>query len=221
MEITKFAQSCVMIESNGKKIIVDPGIIGLDDEVIKKWKNVDYVFVTHKHGDHFSQEAFDKIKKDTTKIYSSQEVANAFSKTNFEIIKEGEKFELDEIKVEVVKAVHGYLPILKGDKAINENIGFVIEIEGKKLYFTSDTIGFPNPAKCDILFVPVSNHGLVMGAFGAAQFAKETAAKLVIPIHQNNPTYPVDFEKVKIEFDKENLNYKILEIGENFEIEEL
>jgi L-ascorbate metabolism protein UlaG (beta-lactamase superfamily) len=218
MKIIKFAQSCVMIETKGKKILVDPGTLSSEEE-FEKMKEPDYVFITHKHGDHFNENAFNKIKKEETKIYSTQEVASAFPKTNFEILKEEDNFEIDDIKLEVVKAVHGYMPFLKKKNAeIEENVGYIFEIEGKKIYHTSDTICFKNNYECDILFVPVCNHGLVMGAFEAALFAKETEAGLVVPMHYDNPKYPANLEKVKKEFDKAEINYKILGIEESFEI---
>jgi L-ascorbate metabolism protein UlaG (beta-lactamase superfamily) len=218
MKITKFAQSCVMVENNGGKILVDPGTLSSEEE-FEKMKEPDYVFITHKHSDHFNEEAFNKIKKEETKIYSTQEVANEFSNVNFKIIKENDNFDLPFGKVEVVKAVHGYLPLLTHKGAeIGENIGYIFEIKGKRIYFTSDTISFKKDYNCDILFVPVCNHGLVMGPFEAALFAKETGAEVAVPIHYDNPKYLANLEKVKEEFTKAELNYKILEIGESFEI---
>ena len=218
MKLTKFAQSCVMIETNNIKILIDPGVISSEEEK-ELWKNPDYVFITHKHSDHFDEDTFHNIKTESTKIYSSREVQNAFSKTKFEIVKEGDIIDLDKIKVEVVKAVHGYMPFLTHNNAeINENVGYIITVEGRKLYFTSDSISFKNNYKCNIIFVPVCNHGLVMGPFEAAQFAKETKAEIVIPYHYDNPRFPTGMEKIKEEFEKQKLNYKIMQSGEVLEI---
>lgn len=215
MKITKFAQSCIMIETNNTKILVDPGTLSSEKE-IEQMTNVDFVFVTHRHGDHFSQDLFDKIKKESTIIYSTNEVASVFTNTNFKIIKEEDNLELSFGKVEVVKAVHGYLPHLTAKGAeINENVGYILEIEDKKLYFVSDSICFKNDYTADALFVPICNHGLVMGPFDAGQFAKKINPKLVIPIHNDNPSYTTDLNKVKEEFNKVELNYKILEIGQS------
>jgi L-ascorbate metabolism protein UlaG (beta-lactamase superfamily) len=219
MKITKFAQSCLMIESQRKKILIDPGNIELKNITLSQWKEPDFVFVTHRHGDHFNEEAFNKIKKDTTKIFSTQEVASTYPNTKFEILRENAIINIKIGEVRVVRAVHGYLPFLtKNNAEINENVGYIIEIEKKKLYFTSDSISFKNNYKCQVLFVPICNHGLVMGPFEAALFAKETGANLVIPIHYDNPKFPADLEKVKEEFDNAGLHWKFLEIGETIEI---
>lgn len=206
-----------MIETNKYKIVIDPGTFSSEEET-KKMKDVDFIFITHRHGDHFNEEIFNKIRKETTKIYSTKEVQENYKNTKFEIIQKNDILELEFGKARVVKAVHGYLPTLtKNNSEINENIGYIFEIENKRIYHPSDTIIFKNNYKCNILFAPVCNHGLVMGPFEAAKFAKETQAELVIPIHYDNPKYPIEINKVKTEFEKEELSYKILKIGEEIE----
>ena len=57
-----------------------------------------------------------------------------------------------------------------------------------------------------------------MGPFEAAEFAKETEATLVIPMHYDNPKFPANMEKVKEEFEKHKLKYKILDLKESVEV---
>lgn len=220
MKLTKFPQSCILIETKGKRILIDPGNLLFDERFLKEaWSNIDILLVTHKHRDHCFDEAILKIIKNSkTKFYTSQEVIDGHPDLSAIIIKEGEVLDLDGIKVEAVKAVHGYLPHLKGGNEIKENLGYIIDNGEKKVYHTSDSISFKNDYKCDVLFVPVCNHGLVMGPFEASRFAKETDAKLVIPIHYDNPLYPVDLDEVEDKFNKEDLHYSILNIGESIEI---
>ena len=91
-------------------------------------------------------------------------------------------------------------------------------MDERKIYVTSDTICFQNDYKCDILCVPVSDYGVVMGAFEASLFAKETEAKVVIPLHADSPKYPVNFNFVKEMFEKSEIEYKILENDESIEV---
>jgi len=218
MKLTKFAQSCIMIESNEQKILIDPGAILLDEKTIQKWMHPDFILITHKHFDHFDENAIKKIISPKTIIYASSETAKEYPSTKFEIVKERDKFNLGKIKVEVVKAVHGHHALMPKGKEVREAIGYILEINGKKLYHTGDTISFPNEYKCNILFVPFNNHGVCMGPFEAALFAKETGAELIIPIHFDNEKLPGDKEKFKIELEKNKLNYKFLKIGESIEI---
>ncbi|MCK5589068.1 MAG: MBL fold metallo-hydrolase [Candidatus Pacebacteria bacterium] len=217
MKITKFAQSCILIETNNKKILIDPGCLQFKESLLQnQWANIDILLITHKHGDHYLYEAVQEIVKNPkTKFYTSQEVANSHPELSPKIIKEGDILHLNDITIEIVKAVHGYMPFLTENNAIKENIGYIINDGNKKAYHTSDTISFKNNYKCDIIFVPISNHGLVMGTYEASLFAKETEAKLIIPIHFDNPKYPTNLNNAKEEFEKEKLNFKILKIGES------
>jgi len=219
MKITKYPQSCLLIESNGKKILIDPGILSYEDSFLNNWKDADLILITHKHTDHCYTEIIKEIfKNNKSKIYSSKEVQEFNIDLLINIVRDGDVFEFEGIKIEVVKAVHGYIPALKGEKEINENIGFIIELENKRIYITSDTICFKNDYKCDVLCLPVSNHGLVMGPFEAALFAKETGANLIVPIHMDNPKFPTEVNEIKKNFEEQELNYKILEIGESINI---
>ena len=219
MKITKFTQSCLLIETRDKRILIDPGSIGYDESLLTNgWDDIDILLVTHKHGDHFCEPAVAEITKNPkTKLYSSAEVAATYPKVQFNVVAAGDVID-EGIKIEVVSAVHGYMPFLRGAGEVNENIGYIITVEGKRIYVTSDTVCFKNDYKCDVLCLPVSSHGLVMGVFDAALFAKETEASLVIPIHMDNPKFPVDITELKTGFDKAELNYKVLAVGESLEI---
>lgn len=114
MKITRFAQSCLLVEANGKRILIDPGYIQYKESYPQnEWSDIDVILVTHKHADHCHIDAIKEITKDQkTKFYSSQEVANAFPTLTPEIVKDGDVLTFDDIKVEVVKAVHGWVPHL-------------------------------------------------------------------------------------------------------------
>lgn len=219
MKLTKYPQSCLLIESENKKILIDPGVLSYDESFLKEWKRVDLILITHKHIDHCHAEVIKKITENKKiKVYSSKEVAEFYVNLPIKIVRAGDIIDFDEIRIEVLKAVHGYIPPLRGENEINENIGFMLIIQGKRIYLPSDTICFKNDYKCDILALPVSGHGLVMGPFEAALFAKETEANLIIPIHMDNPRFPTDLERLKNEFGENGLNYKLNKIGESIEI---
>lgn len=204
-----------MIHTDKIKILVDPGKIDYKDEYKEDWLNADVILITHKHGDHCYAEL---LKEYSGKIYSSSEVQNAYPNLNINIVKAGDKINLDSINFEVVEAKHGYLPRLKNGNEIFENVGFILNIENKKLYFTSDTLNFNNNYKCDILFAPVSNHGLVMGIYEVIKYYEELEAKIIIPCHMDNPDFPVNTDELIAQFESNNVIYKILRYGEEFNI---
>ena len=218
MKITKYPQSCLLIETKGRKILIDPGTLKYKEQYFEVWNNVDIILITHKHPDHCNIEVLEKINSNI-KIYSTQEVQNVNKNININIVKENDIIELDNIKIEVVHAIHGYQPLLKGDKEVNENVGYIIDDGENRLYSTSDTICFKNQYKADILCIPVTGHGLTMSAFEAALYAKEVGATLVIPIHMDNPAFPPDYKFIDEMFNKYNVEYEILDNDETIEVE--
>lgn len=218
MKITKFPQSCLLIETKGKKILVDPGILKYEDRYFDTWNSTDIILITHKHPDHCNTEVLEKIN-DTIKIYSTKEVQDANKNLDINIVKENDVMQLDKINIEVVHAIHGYQPLLKGDKEIHENVGYIIDDGENRLYITSDTICFRNDYKADIICTPVTGHGLTMSAFEAALYSKEVGATLTIPIHMDNPAFPPDFKFIEEMFNKYDVEYEILENKESIEVE--
>lgn len=218
MKIQKLPQSCLLVETKNKKILIDPGNLKYKEEYFDIWNSVDVIFITHKHPDHCNEDILKKLDKNI-KIYSTNEVKETYPNLNIIVIKENDVIEVGDVKVEVVHAIHGYQPLLKGDKEVHENVGYIIDDGNNRLYTTSDTICFRNDYKADILCIPVTGHGLTMSAFEASLYAKEVGAVLTIPIHMDNPAFPPDFEYIKEMFDKVEVEYDILENDEIIEIE--
>ena len=217
MKITKYPQSCLLIETKGKKILIDPGILKYKDEYFNIWNNVDIILITHKHPDHCNTAVLEKLDKSIL-IYSTKEVKDANESLSINIIKENDILKIGDITIEVVHAIHGYQPLLKG-KEINENVGYIIDDGENRLYTTSDTICFKNDYKANILCVPITGHGLTMSAFEAALYAKEVGANVTIPVHMDNPAFPPDLNSFKEMFEKYGAEYEILENDETIEIE--
>jgi len=217
MKITKYPQSCLLIETKEKKILIDPGILKYKDEYFNIWNDVDIILITHKHPDHCNTAVLEKLNKSIL-IYSTKEVKEANENLSINTIKENDILKLGDITIEVVHAIHGYQPLLKG-KEINENVGYIIDDGENRLYTTSDTICFKNDYKANILCVPITGHGLTMSAFEAALYAKEVGATLTIPVHMDNPAFPPDLNYFKEMFEKYEAEYEILENDETIEIE--
>ncbi len=215
MKITKYPQSCLMIETNNKRILIDAGGLKYRDKFLEEWKTADVILITHKHGDHINS---DVLKDFNIPIYSTQEVQDTYPEIKFNIAKENDILDFGSIKIEIVKAVHGYNPLLKNGGQVFENVGYIVDDGNHRLYVTSDTICFNNDYKADIVALPVTAHGLTMSAFEASLFSKELGASLVLPIHMDNEKYPTDINYMKENFDKFEINYKVLDIEESIVI---
>lgn len=213
MKIKKYPHSCILIETQGKQVLFDPGNIKVKDEYIEEWKKVDAIFVTHRHGDH----CYAKVLKDLeVPIYSTAEVQEKYPELKVKIVREGDCITLDDIKVEVVNAIHGYLPSMKND-SIKENVGYILDDGNKRVYISGDTICFENDYKADIACIGVSGH-VSMTEYEAGLTALEMGASLLIPVHMESPNHPVQLEKVVSTLKSLGVTYKVLENGQVLEV---
>lgn len=222
MKITKFNQSCLLVETKNKRILVDPGNIGYNEALLNDWKDIDYILITHRHPDHCNVEAINSIvKRDNSRVYTTKEVADNTSLINPIIIKQGDVIDLVNVKVEVTKAIHGFLTIMKKvGGEIFENVGYIIDDGEKRLYVTSDTINFNNDYKCDILCMPFNGNGLTLGIIDGVMFAQDINPEIIIPVHMEHPLpfMNPDLELLKSEIEKAGLKYQFLNLKQTIEV---
>lgn len=222
MKITKYNHSCLLIEANNKRILVDPGIIGYNDEILAKyWQYIDCILVTHKHDDHCNAIAIDRIvARDNCKFYTSYEVVETQPIYGALLVKPGDVIDLENnIRIGVVRAVHGYLPKMKGNE-VKTNLGYIIDDGKCKVYITSDSICFDNGIKCDVICMPFNGNGLTFGEYDGSMYAKACQAKLVLPIHMEHPDPNMmpNLYKLDKHLKEVGIEYKILDFNESIEI---
>lgn len=223
MKITKFNQSCLLVETKNKRILIDPGNIGYNENLLNDWTDIDYILITHRHRDHCNVEAINTIvKRDNATVYTTNEVVSNTNLINPIIIKQGDIIDLGNIKVEVTKAIHGFFTKMKKSGGeILENVGYIIDDGEKRLYTTSDTINFNNDYKCDILCMPFNGNGLTLGIIDGVMFAQDINPELLLPIHMEHPLpfMNPDIDNLKSEIEKAGIKYKLLNLEETIVVE--
>ncbi len=205
MKIKKFPQSCVLVESNNVKILIDPGIVNFDEKFLKDWKNADCVLITHKHGDHINADALTKLN---LPIYSTNEVQQCYPTLKINVVKVGDKYEIGSIKIEVVKAVHGYIS-QAGE--IAENVGYILDDGTQKFYVSSDTIRFNGieKNKCDVAMIDCTAFDASMNLWGAMQTYKDVQAKLLIVAHQDSGMMKYEQNEIEKYLTSNGVNFVI------------
>lgn len=178
-KIEIISHSAIKIKS--KNIIyIDPF------KVAKEYKDADYIFITHSHYDHYSEEDIIKIKNINTKIIVPTDLYDkvskiGFIKENIVVVEPNRKYKIDKIKFETI-------PAYNVNKAFhpkeNKWVGYIIDICDKKYYIAGDTdITEENKnVKCDIAFLPIGGV-YTMNYEEAASLANIIKPKTVIPIH--------------------------------------
>lgn len=225
MKITWLGHSAFVIE-DGKKVLVDPFITGNDASPVKPDDvECDLIAVTHGHGDHLGDAIFIGKRKNVpiVAIYELAEYINSKGANgigmNF-----GGTLDYEGIKISMVPALHS--SGISESKFSHDGglpAGFVIELNGKKVYHAGDTGLFSDMKligeiyQPDVALLPVG--GLfTMDTKLATIAAKWIHPKFVIPMHYNTwPPIKANPEEMRDELEKEGIKLVILKPGESFQ----
>jgi L-ascorbate metabolism protein UlaG (beta-lactamase superfamily) len=125
MKIKWLGWASWLIKTEDKIIAIDPFAGEMEEKV-------DLVLASHDHPDHCDIEKLAKIRKDSTLVLTPSVYASGINAESLDV---GQEKVFGNI---VVKAVAAYnLNIPNHPKGVNT--GYVIEVEGKRIYFASDT----------------------------------------------------------------------------------
>ena len=69
MKLTKLVHSCLLVETNGKRLLVDPGSYSWNSGLVNEShiKDLDYVVITHMHPDHFDETFIKAVRQASPK----------------------------------------------------------------------------------------------------------------------------------------------------------
>ena len=166
--------------TGSKTIYIDPFKLEND------YHDADYIFSTHTHYDHFSEEDIEKLLKEDTVIItpdSSRELACDLTKDRerVKIVEPANEYELPGVKFSTTYAYNK--ETLYHTKSENW-VGYIIELDGVKYYIAGDTDNVKElkDVECDVAFLPVGGK-YTMGYAEAAGLANTIKAKIVVPTH--------------------------------------
>jgi len=148
MRVTKQEHACLILESAGKTLVIDPGVfttalIGLNDVVA--------VVMTHEHGDHWTADQLNHIldRNPGVKFYGPEGVAIAASDFDITVVKDGDVVTADPFALrffgEKHAVIHSSIPIV-------DNVGVLVD---DALYYPGDSFTVPEGVEVDTLAAPV------------------------------------------------------------------
>ena len=140
----------------------------------------DVILVSHDHFDHCSPDDVAKVQQPSTIIVTEKDSAKKLT-GDIRVVTPGERLELDGLAVEAVPA---YNTNKDFHPKANGWLGFVVEIDGVRIYHAGDSDHIPEmkDLSVDIAMLPVSGT-YVMTAEEAIEAALAIQPKLAIPMH--------------------------------------
>ncbi|MBU4260865.1 MAG: MBL fold metallo-hydrolase [Proteobacteria bacterium] len=165
---------CFRLRAAGQVVYFDPFQLSGD------LPPADIILVSHAHYDHFSPDDIKKIRQKSTLIITEPESAAKLS-GNVQAMHPGQSITWGPFTVEAVPA---YNTNKKFHPQANNWLGYIVTVEGVRIYHAGDTDRIPEMAnyQADIALLPVSGT-YVMTADEAAQAALDINPKVAIPMH--------------------------------------
>ena len=148
--------------------------------------DADIIFITHDHYDHFSPEDIEKCAGSDTLFVAPYTMAKAFSKAKISeervtFMHAGYSAEILGIPVDAIAAYNAIKPF---HPKKNGWLGYVVTLEGKRIYVCGDTDATPEAKEvtCDIICVPIGGT-YTIGAKQAAELVNLIKPEIAVPTH--------------------------------------
>jgi L-ascorbate metabolism protein UlaG (beta-lactamase superfamily) len=178
MKITKLEHACLVIEEQGKRLIIDPG--SMTTKPPTDLDSVAGVVITHVHADHYDAKHLSAIaaKNPGIQIFSTQEVARhvleEMSNQDVTVVTDGSQGQAGPFALQFFGSQHAI--IHKSIPPI-QNVGVMVN---RKLYYPGDSFEEPG-LPIGVLAVPVSAPWMKLAE--AMDFVIATKPTMAFPTH--------------------------------------
>ena len=181
--ITAIKHASLRIQYDGLEIQVDPVVKFAPATDYSKFPKADIILVTHEHFDHFDRDAIVALKKDATQVIANPAVQKMLGSGT--AMANGESRMLAKgIKLDAVPAYNTTPGHTQFHPKGRDN-GYVLTIDGLRIYIAGDTEDIPEMAKLkdiDIAFLPC-NQPYTMTPDQVAKAARTIKPKVLFPYH--------------------------------------
>jgi len=190
IRVTWLSHACCLIETDRVKLLIDPFITGNPlAQVSTDSVAADVILVSHGHGDHLG-DTVDIARRTGAMVVSNFEIHNWLAGQGIENVHPlhiGGGFDFPWGRVKLTIAHHG--SSLPDGSYGGTPCGFLLELDGKKIYHACDTGLFYDmkligEAGIDLAILPIGDN-FTMGPDDALRAVKLIEPAHVIPVHYN------------------------------------
>ena len=179
MRLTHLGHACLLVETGGQRILIDPGVFSPE---IVGVNGLNVILITHQHADHVDLERLPALLEANpqTRLYAEPQAAALMEAAGIaaEHTVPGEPLTFGPVQV---------MPVGDQHALINEalprvgNLGVVLRSEGEPSLFHPGDAYDAEPGATDILALPL-NAPWAAGRDTVA-FAARISPRVVVPIH--------------------------------------
>lgn len=225
-----FPRSWIQIKATNLVIYIDPSYMSTyfvkynkkvifsqaeDDCLPEDLEKGDLVLVSHIHKDHCKEVTIHRLSSNKTVIFTPKKYTKEMDR-RIKVVMPGSTYHFQNI---IIETTHAYNTdegsSTKKVHKKGECVGFIINIDDKRVYFSGDTDSIPEMKDIkdiDIAILPIGGT-FTMNADEALQAVLTINPKFVLPVHHLKAD-PLLFKK-KLE-EKTDIKAIVLNIGEEY-----
>jgi L-ascorbate metabolism protein UlaG (beta-lactamase superfamily) len=177
MQITRWPQSCLVIEESGSRLCIDPGTLVTARFGLEDLGHLDAVLYTHRHPDHLDPDLVERLLEQDVALYGNHDVVELLGDHAVTPVRDGEKTEV--AGVEILPRDLPHVPLVDGSPG-PPNTGFLV---ADVLFHPGDGLSIEG-LRVPNLAAPIS--GPSISFRDAYAMVEALGADTVIPIHHDH-----------------------------------
>jgi L-ascorbate metabolism protein UlaG (beta-lactamase superfamily)/catechol 2,3-dioxygenase-like lactoylglutathione lyase family enzyme len=147
MRLTRWSHACVVLESSGRSLVIDPGIWSEP----RALDGADAVLVTHEHGDHVDVH---RLAASALPVWAPR--GSDLGELSYTALDPGQQVDVAGFQVTTVGGRHA--AVVAGQE-VCANLGYAVTADGETVYHPGDSLAVPDLA-VGTLLVPMQGSWL-------------------------------------------------------------
>ncbi len=207
MNVTRYPQSCLLLEKDGHKIVIDPGMHFLEKYTVEELNGVEAVLYTHQHPDHYEPKIAEALLAQGVAVYANGSTAQLIGAERVTTVNDGDSFSVAGFAITARELPHCLLP--NGEEG-PQNTGYIVD----SVFFDPGDGKDIDDLKVAAMALPITGPDISM--LDAFNFAEKLGVKVAIPVHYR--WMGADAETYKQFAAKRPFEVRVLADGESTEI---
>ena len=179
MRITHLGHSCLLVETGGQRILLDPGAFS---SAVAGVTGLDVILVTHQHADHLDLQRLPALLEinPQARLYAEPQAAAVMEEAGIAVehTAAGKALTFGPVQVTPVGEQHA---LINAALPRIGNLGVVLRAEGEPSLFHPGDAYDGEPGQIDILALPLNAPWTA--SRDTIAFAQRTSPRVCVPIH--------------------------------------